>query len=67
MNMKTELSRKGRTAVSGVAALAITAILVSTLVEALNPALIFTDAEYAAPATIAAASARKGDLSILAA
>lgn len=65
--MKFELSRKGRTAVSGVAALAITAILVSTLVEALNPALLFSDTEYAASATIAAASARRDALSTLAA
>lgn len=62
--MKTELSPKARSIVSGVTAVAITTVLVSTLVEALNPALLLSDNEYAAPQTIAAASARREDASV---
>jgi hypothetical protein len=62
--MKTELSPKARSIVSGVTAVAITTVLVSTLVEALNPALLLSDNEYAAPQTIAAASARREGASV---
>jgi hypothetical protein len=57
--MKTELSPKGRTIVSGVAAFAITTVLVSTLVEALNPALVFGAGGYSEPQEIASASTRR--------
>ena len=62
--MKTELSPKARSIVSGVTAVAITTVLVSTLVEALNPALLLSDNEYAAPQTIASASARREGASV---
>lgn len=61
--MKTEMSPKGRSIVSGFVAVAITTVLVSTLVEALNPALLLTDNESVAPQTIAAVSARRADAS----
>ena len=57
--MKTEFSPRARSIVSGLTAVAITTVLVSTLVEALNPALLFSGNEYAAPQTIASASARR--------
>lgn len=57
--MKTELSPKGRTILSGVAAFAITTVLVSTLVEAMNPALVFSAGGYSEPQEIATASARR--------
>jgi hypothetical protein len=59
MTMKTELSPKARSIVSGVTAVAITTVLVSTLVEALNPALLLSGNDSAAPQTIASASARR--------
>lgn len=62
--MKTEMTPKGRSIVSGLAAAAITTVLVSTLVEALNPALLLSDNESVAPQTIAAASARRDGASI---
>jgi hypothetical protein len=65
MTMKTELSPRARSIVSGVTAVAITTVLVSTLVEALNPALLLSGNEYAAPQTIAAASVRRNGASIL--
>jgi len=61
--MKTEMSPRSRSIVSGLAAAAITTVLVSTLVEALNPALLFSGNGYAAPQTIAAASTRRNDAS----
>jgi hypothetical protein len=63
MTMKSEMSPKTRSIVSGVAAVGITAVLVSTLVEALNPALLLSETQNAAPQTIAAASARRNDAS----
>lgn len=63
--MKTEMSPRFRTIVSGLTAVAITTVLVSTLVEALNPALLLSGNEYAAPQTIAAASMRRNGASIL--
>lgn len=63
--MKTEMSPRSRSIVSGLAAVAITTVLVSTLVEALNPALLLSDNEYVAPQTIAAASMRRNGASIL--
>lgn len=62
--MKTELSPKARSIVSGVTAVAITTVLVSTLVEALNPALLLSGNENAAPQTIASASARRDGASL---
>jgi len=59
MTMKTELTPRGRSIVSGLTALAITTVLVSTLVEALNPALLVSGNENAAQQTIASASARR--------
>jgi hypothetical protein len=64
MTMKTEFSPRARTIVSGLTAVAITTVLVSTLVEALNPALLLSDNEYAAPQTIASASAHREGVSI---
>lgn len=60
--MKIELTPKGRTVLSGVAAFAITTVLVSTLVEALNPSLVFSG--YSEPQQIAAASTRREDLTV---
>ncbi len=57
--MKTELTPRGRSIVSGLAAAAVTTVLVSTLVEALNPALLFSDSAQVGPQAIAAASARR--------
>jgi len=57
--MKIELSPKGRTVLSGVAAFAITTVLVSTLVEAMNPALVFGAGGYSEPQEIATASTRR--------
>lgn len=62
--MKTELSPKARSIVSGVTAVAITTVLVSTLVEALNPALLLSGNDNAAPQTIASASARRDGASL---
>ncbi|MGE0031768.1 MAG: hypothetical protein AB7T20_11665 [Steroidobacteraceae bacterium] len=62
--MKTEFSPRTRSIVSGLTAVAITTVLVSTLVEALNPALLLSDNEYAAPKTIASASARRDGASL---
>ena len=59
--MKTEMSQKTRTVLSGVAAFAITTVLVSTLVEALNPALLFSANGYAEPQQIAAVSLRRDE------
>ena len=63
--MKTEMSPRSRSIVSGLAAAAITTVLVSTLVEALNPALLFSGSGYAAPQTIAAVGMRRNDALIL--
>lgn len=63
--MKTEMSPRGRSIVSGLTAVAITTVLVSTLVEALNPALLLSGNEYAAPQTIAAAGLRRNVAPIL--
>ena len=57
--MKTELSPKARTVLSAVAAFAITTVLVSTLVEALNPALVLSANGNSEPQQIAAVSARR--------
>lgn len=62
--MKTEFSPRTRSIVSGLTAVAITTVLVSTLVEALNPALLLSDNEYAAPQTIAFASVRRDGASL---
>lgn len=64
--MKTELSPKARTVLSAVTAFAITTVLVSTLVEALNPALVLSSNGYSEPQQIAAVSLRR-DESVLAA
>lgn len=65
--MKTGYSRKSRSIVSGVAAFAITTALVSTLVEALNPALLVSEGGYAATQAQAAAGVRRDDTAHLAA
>jgi len=57
--MKYEMSPKARTVLSGVTAFAITTVLVSTLVEALNPALVLSANGYSEPQQIAAVSARR--------
>lgn len=62
--MKTEFSPRARTFVSGLTAVAITTVLVSTLVEALNPALLLSGNENAAQQTIASASARRDGASL---
>jgi hypothetical protein len=59
MIMKTEWSPKARTVLSGVAAFAITTVLVSTLVEALNPALVLSANGYSEPQKIAATNLRR--------
>jgi hypothetical protein len=59
--MKTELSPKARTVLSAVTAFAITTVLVSTLVEALNPALVLSANGYAEPQQIAAVSLRRDE------
>jgi hypothetical protein len=59
--MKTEMSQKTRTVRTGVAAFAITTVLVSTLVEALNPALLFSANGYAEQKQIAAVSLRRDE------
>jgi hypothetical protein len=64
MTMKTELSPRSRSIVSGLTAVAITTVLVSTLVEALNPALLVSGNENAAQQTIASASARRDGASL---
>ena len=62
--MKTEFSPRARSIVSGLTAVAITTVLVSTLVEALNPALLLSGNENAAQQTIASASARRDTASL---
>ena len=62
--MKTEMSPRSRSIVSGLTAVAITTVLVSTLVEALNPALLVSGNENAAQQTIASASARRDGASL---
>lgn len=62
--MKTEFSPRARTIVSGLTAVAITTVLVSTLVEALNPALLLSGNESAAQQTIASVSARRDGASL---
>jgi hypothetical protein len=64
MTMKTEMSPRSRSVVSGLTAVAITTVLVSTLVEALNPALLLSGNENAAQQTIASASARRDGTSL---
>jgi len=59
------MSPRGRSIVSGLTAVAITTVLVSTLVEALNPALLLSGNANAAPQTIAATSMRRNETSIL--
>lgn len=59
--MKTEMSPKARTVLSGVTAFAITTVLVSTLVEALNPALVLSSNGYAETQQIAAVSLRRDE------
>jgi hypothetical protein len=59
--MKTEMSPKARTVLSAVTAFAITTVLVSTLVEALNPALVLSANGYAEPQQIAAVSLRRDE------
>jgi hypothetical protein len=59
--MKTELSPKARTVLSAVTAFAITTVLVSTLVEALNPALVLRSNGYSEPQQIAATSMRRDE------
>lgn len=63
--MKTEYSRKSRSIVSGVAAFAITTALVSTLVEALNPALLVSGSGYTATQAQATVIARRDSTSYL--
>jgi hypothetical protein len=64
MTMKTEMSPRSRSIVSGLTAVAITTVLVSTLVEALNPALLLSDNANAVQQTIASASARRDGASL---
>lgn len=59
--MKTEMSPKTRSVLSAVTAFAITTVLVSTLVEALNPALVLSSNGYAEPQQIAAVSLRRDE------
>lgn len=59
--MKTEMSQRTRSVLSGVTAFAITTVLVSTLVEALNPALVLSANGYAEPQQIAAVSLRRDE------
>ncbi len=59
--MKNEMSPKTRSVLSGVAAFAITTVLVSTLVEALNPALLLSANGYAEQEQIAAVSLRRDE------
>ena len=63
--MKTEMSPRARTVLSAVTAFAITTVLVSTLVEALNPALVLSANGYSEPQKIAAVSARRDAASAL--
>ena len=52
--MNTEMSPRIRSFVSGLAAVAITSVLMTTLAESLNPALLQRSAESFAPESVAA-------------
>ncbi|MGQ0384222.1 MAG: hypothetical protein ACT4UP_06025 [Gammaproteobacteria bacterium] len=57
--MKTQMTPRSRSFASGLAAITITTVLVSTLVEALNPALILGNGAQADPEAVAAAHDRR--------
>ncbi|MGQ0429301.1 MAG: hypothetical protein ACT4UQ_05160 [Gammaproteobacteria bacterium] len=57
--MKTQMTPRSRSFWSGLTALAITTVLVSSLVEALNPALILSNGAQADPEAIATVHDRR--------